>query len=126
MQNWGIAHLIDYSICGDETEEGKPSPKPMLELCRRANLSPSDCLVVGDTSSDTLMGAAAGAGCVVGVLTGSGTKEQLLETGADVVLPTVQYLKDLLLLSAEPSISAGINDHHLEDEAMPPINVKAA
>lgn len=49
------------------------------------------------------MGARSGAGIVVGVLTGSGTKKQLLENGANVVFPNIGYLKDLLLLGAEPS-----------------------
>ncbi|KAL7431888.1 hypothetical protein ACHAXH_002881, partial [Discostella pseudostelligera] len=81
MQNWGIADLVDFSICGDEVgEECKPSPQPLNELCRRAGLSPDECFVVGDTSNDTKMGSRSGAGFVVGVLTGSGTTEQLLET----------------------------------------------
>jgi len=50
------------------------------------------------------MGRSGGAGLVVGVLTGSGTEAQLLATGADVVVPNVGYLTDLLLLkSGSPS-----------------------
>jgi phosphoglycolate phosphatase-like HAD superfamily hydrolase len=103
LQNWDISDLVDFSICGDEVgKECKPSPEPLFELCRRAGVSPSESLVVGDTSSDTQMGVRAGAGFVVGVLTGSGNKEQLLNTGADIVLPSIIYLKGLLLLSTEP------------------------
>jgi HAD superfamily hydrolase (TIGR01549 family) len=108
LQNWDITHLVDYSICGDEVgKECKPSPEPLFELCRRAGVSPSECLVVGDTSSDTQMGVRAGAGFVVGVLTGSGTKEQLFSTGADIVLPSIGFLKGLLPLSTEPFIRYG-------------------
>jgi phosphoglycolate phosphatase len=108
LQNWDITDLVDFSICGDEVgKECKPSPEPLFELCRRARVSPSECLVVGDTSSDTQMGARAGAGLVVGVLTGSGTKEQLLSTGADIVLPSIGFLKGLLLLSKEPFTRTG-------------------
>jgi phosphoglycolate phosphatase-like HAD superfamily hydrolase len=117
MQNWGITDLVDFSICGDEVgDECKPSPQPLFELCRRAGLSPSECFVVGDTSNDTKMGSRSGAGFVVGVLTGSGTTEQLLETGADIVLPNVGYLTDLLLLSAEPSSSIVDEFFPLNDE----------
>eukprot|EP00984_Skeletonema_dohrnii_P037625 scaffold39867_cov222-Skeletonema_dohrnii-CCMP3373.AAC.2 len=42
------------------------------------------------------MGINGGAGLVVGVLTGSGTKQQLLDTGAHVVLPNIGHLEDLL------------------------------
>jgi HAD superfamily hydrolase (TIGR01549 family) len=103
LRNWKISHLVDFSLCGDEVgKDCKPSPEPLFELCRRAGVSPSQCLVVGDTSSDTQMGVRAGAGFVVGVLTGSGNKEQLLDTGADIVLPNIGFLKGLLLLGTEP------------------------
>lgn len=102
LRNWGIAHLVDYSLSGDEVTYSKPSPQPLLQLCQSAGVSPRDCLVVGDTTSDTGMARASGARAV-GVLTGSGKREQLLETGADCVLPNIGHLKDLLLLSKEPS-----------------------
>ena len=110
MANWGITNFVDYSICGDELvpEECKPSPEPLYELCRRAGVLPSECLVVGDTSNDTqIMGVRGGAGYVVGVLTGSGTKDQLLNTGANIVLPNIGYLEKLLLLSSK---SVGLGD----------------
>jgi HAD superfamily hydrolase (TIGR01509 family) len=126
MRNWGISHIIDYSLCGDEVLHSKPSPQPLLELCRRAGVSPSECIVVGDTSSDTIMGYQAGAR-VVGVLTGSGTQEQLLETGADIVLPNIEYLKDLLLLSTKPSSQIKDRDVLVSlDENMSPAKVTAA
>ena len=110
MDNWGIANLVDYSIRADELdpENCKPSPEPLYELCRRAGVLPSECMVVGDTSSDTQMGLRGGAGYVVGVLTGSGTEDQLLQTGANVVLPNIGYLDKLLLLSSKP---VGLGDN---------------
>ena len=76
MRRWNVSDLVDFSICGDEVGAGesKPSPRPLLELCRRAGggITPRECLVVGDTRSDTEMGRRSGAGFVVGVLTGSG------------------------------------------------------
>jgi phosphoglycolate phosphatase len=65
-------------------------------LCSWANVKPSECIVVGDTTSDTGMAKAAGAGYMVGVLTGSGTSEQLLADGAHLVLPNVGFLPQLL------------------------------
>ena len=62
---------------------------------------------MGDTSNDTQMGVRGGAGYVVGVLTGSGTKDQLLNTGANIVLPNIGYLEKLLLLSSK---SVGLGD----------------
>ena len=106
MRRWNVSDLVDFSICGDEVGAGesKPSPRPLLELCRRAGggITPRECLVVGDTRSDTEMGRRSGAGFVVGVLTGSGTAEQLIRTGADIVLPHVGHLRYLLLSQAAP------------------------
>jgi phosphoglycolate phosphatase-like HAD superfamily hydrolase len=52
--------------------------------------------VVGDTTSDTGMARAANAGFCVGVLTGSGTAPQLLDTGAHLILPHVGHIPTLL------------------------------
>ena len=55
--------------------------------------------MVGDTTADTGMGKNAGMGLVIGVLSGSGTKEQLLATGATVILQDIgkipEYLESL-------------------------------
>ena len=121
--NWDINSIVDYSLCGDEVEEPKPSISPLMELCGRAGVHPRDCWVVGDTHNDTLMGHYGGCGLTVGVLSGSGNEEQLLNSGADIVLPTVQYLKPLLRNGHrdEPSPSSVI------DETTPTtVRVKAA
>jgi phosphoglycolate phosphatase len=65
-------------------------------LCEQASLNPEDCIVVGDTTSDSGMARNAGAGLCIGVLTGSGTATQLMETGANVILPHVGDIPDLL------------------------------
>ncbi|KAL7492410.1 hypothetical protein ACHAWT_001897 [Skeletonema menzelii] len=96
IRNWQIEHLVDYSICGDEVEKSEPSRQPLFKLCQQAGVMPHECMVVGDTSSDMGMGLNGGAGLIVGVLTGSGTKQQLLDTGAHVVLPDIGHLEDLL------------------------------
>mmetsp|Transcript_22457 Transcript_22457/g.27518 ORF Transcript_22457/g.27518 Transcript_22457/m.27518 type:complete len:182 (+) Transcript_22457:590-1135(+) len=96
IRNWGLEQIIDFSICGDEVLESKLSAQPLLSLCKQAQVKPEDCIVVGDTSADTGMGCNANAGLVVGVLTGSGTTEQLLQTGADIVLPDISYLHQLI------------------------------
>lgn len=102
LRNWQIEHIVDYSVCGDEVTRAKPSPHPLLELCGRAGVLPEECLVVGDTIADVGMGIHGRAGLVVGVLTGSGTKAQLLDAGAHVVLPNIGHLEDLLRCSLLP------------------------
>jgi phosphoglycolate phosphatase-like HAD superfamily hydrolase len=111
LKSWGIDDLINATICGDEVKEGKPSPLPLIELCNQINyflkdeglledpadeIYTHDCIIVGDTTADTGMAKAANAGFCVGVLTGSGTTEQLLESGAHLVVPNVGYIPALL------------------------------
>ena len=115
LKAWGIDKLVDVSICGDEVNgHGKPSPVPLQLLCERATeyahqncseeqtsirptiqITPQNCVMVGDTTADTGMAVAANVGLCVGVLTGSGTTEQLLGTGADLVLDDVGHIPTL-------------------------------
>jgi phosphoglycolate phosphatase-like HAD superfamily hydrolase len=88
--------LKKFSICGNEVMESKPSALPLRMLCEQASLTPQDCIVVGDTTSDSGMARNAKAGLCIGVLTGSGTATQLMETGANVILPHVGDIPDLL------------------------------
>ena len=73
------------------------------------------------------MARASGA-LAVGVLTGSGEREQLLETGAVCVLPNIGHLKDLLQLSQ--GHSSQVEDLNLcklpsmAQENTPPIQMK--
>lgn len=78
-----------YSICGDEVSNGKPSADPLNILCHRARVTEAECIVVGDTTADSGMAKNAGAGLMIGVLSGSGGRDQLLSTGADIVLSDV-------------------------------------
>ncbi|CAB9497377.1 haloacid dehalogenase-like hydrolase [Seminavis robusta] len=102
MKGWGIDNVVQFSICGNEVSQGKPSAVPLQTLCQQVSaetattILPQHCIVVGDTSSDTGMARAANAGFCVGVLTGSGTTSQLLDTGAHLILPDVGHVPELL------------------------------
>jgi phosphoglycolate phosphatase-like HAD superfamily hydrolase len=56
----------------------------------------SEVVVVGDTPSDVASGTAAGAGLVLGVLTGSFEAQALAEAGANGVLDSVADLPPVL------------------------------
>ena len=47
-------------ICGDTTAHSKPHPAPLLEACRRAEVTPQRCIYVGDDERDMLAARAAG------------------------------------------------------------------
>ncbi|KAG7343274.1 phosphatase/phosphohexomutase [Nitzschia inconspicua] len=110
MKAWNIDDIVDASICGNEVAYGKPSPVPLYDLCSKVNQSlqnqnifcsleeilPQDCIMVGDTTADTGMSKAADVGFCIGVLTGSGTTEQLLDGGAHLIVPDVSHIPALL------------------------------
>ncbi|HOV06333.1 MAG TPA: HAD family hydrolase [Anaerolineaceae bacterium] len=63
----------------------KPYPDPVIYAAQKMDLSPRDCVMIGDTTVDILAGKRAGAQ-TVGVLCGFGTAKELQRAGADVIL----------------------------------------
>ncbi len=61
--------------CADESDP-KPSPTMVYELCQELNIDPAQALVIGDTSHDLQMAAAAGASAVA-VTYGAHPREHL-------------------------------------------------
>ena len=43
-------------ICGDTTPNPKPHPAPLLEACKRVNVSVAECVYIGDAAHDILAG----------------------------------------------------------------------
>jgi phosphoglycolate phosphatase len=83
-------------LCGYDSGFGvKPGPGMVSAFCDRLCLQPAEVLVVGDTLHDVQMGRAAGAGLVVGVLSGTGTRD-LFESHCDHILENVLALESLL------------------------------
>ncbi|HYN69842.1 MAG TPA: HAD family hydrolase [Candidatus Eisenbacteria bacterium] len=87
----GIAGLIDAVACADDGQPVKPAPDAVLTLCAALGVPPARTAVVGDAPADLRMGRAAGAGRVIGVLTGVGDTATL-QPLADVVLESVADL----------------------------------
>jgi phosphoglycolate phosphatase len=63
----------------------------LLALCQAVAIPPERAAIVGDTPADLAMGRAAGAGRVVGVLSGVGSRDELAPL-ADAVLGSVGEL----------------------------------
>jgi phosphoglycolate phosphatase len=82
---------VSALACGDDGLGRKPEPGMVLAICAALATGPERAAVVGDTPADLLMGRAAGAGRVIGILTGLGTRADL-EPIADVVLGSVAEL----------------------------------
>ena len=73
----GIDGLVDAIACGDDGRPAKPAPDMIHALCAVLDVEPARCAMVGDSTADARMGRAAGVGLVVGVLSGSSTREDL-------------------------------------------------
>ncbi len=73
----------------------KPYPDPVLWAARQMGVPPQACLMIGDSTVDIRAGKAAGAQAV-GVLSGFGSEHELRQAGADLVLPNVAMLPEVL------------------------------
>ncbi|MCC6855809.1 MAG: HAD-IA family hydrolase, partial [Microbacteriaceae bacterium] len=93
IESLGWVGLADVVLTPDDAGRGRPDPDlPLTALLRTGTSSVAAMVVVGDTESDAASGRAAGAGLVVGVLTGGRDEERLREAGADLVLASVAEL----------------------------------
>ena len=87
----GLTDAIDAVVCADDGLPVKPAPDMVLRLCARLGVEPGRTAVVGDSVADLEMGRRAGAGLVVGVLTGVGDAAHLAPV-ADLVVASVADL----------------------------------
>ena len=93
----GWRDLADLTLTPAEAGRGGPYPDlPLTALLRTGASTVEGMVVVGDTTADIASGLAAGAGLVVGVLTGSNDERALTAAGADAVVASVADLGELL------------------------------
>lgn len=89
LDSLGLTSMVDMIVCGDDhTSKPKPAPDNALNICKQLNVSPTETVVVGDTTADTGMGRSAGLGLIVGVKTGAGSS-RALEKESHIVLDSV-------------------------------------
>jgi len=89
--------VADLTLSPADAGRGRPFPDlPLTALLRTGTTSVGSMVVIGDTASDMLSGVNAGAGLVVGVLSGAHDEDALEEAGADAVITSVADLPDLL------------------------------
>ncbi|GAA1441230.1 HAD family hydrolase [Leifsonia poae] len=130
LDELGWQDLADVSLTPAEAGRGRPYPDlPLTALLRTGASSVEGMVVVGDTANDIVAGIAAGAGLVVGVLTGADDEDTLFAAGADAVIPSVADLPELLGFEAHQAPEA--HDEHQTHDAYqahqahqaPPVNV---
>ena len=91
---WGS--VIDLALSPADAGflgRGRPWPDmPLTALLRLGGGAVRELAVAGDTGSDVECGLRAGAGVVAGVLTGAGSRDDLEQAGAPLILDTIAGL----------------------------------
>jgi phosphonatase-like hydrolase len=93
----GWRGLVDLWLAPADAGRGRPHPDlPLTALLRLGASCVQALTVAGDTTADMRSGVRAGAGTVVGVLTGAHDGPALRAAGATQVLPSITDLPELL------------------------------
>lgn len=95
LKHLGLARYFKAVLCADKLKKGKPHPEILQVLMRRFSVSPKETVYVGDMLIDAKAGRSAKVATVV-VTTGSGTREELKNSGACRVLRNASFLTRLL------------------------------
>ncbi|HEX5591679.1 MAG TPA: HAD family hydrolase [Candidatus Limnocylindrales bacterium] len=92
LAHLGVADLVSATACADDGLPVKPAPDAVHAICRSLGVAEARTAVIGDSPADLAMGRSAGAGLVVGVLTGVGDRRALAPS-ADLVLGSIAELQ---------------------------------
>jgi phosphoglycolate phosphatase-like HAD superfamily hydrolase len=95
LEQFELVKYFDVVVTGLSAEHTKPYPDPILLAAQKMNVSPENCLMIGDTTVDMRAGKSAGAQ-TVGVLCGFGEEPELKKMGADVILEDTSKLLEIL------------------------------
>lgn len=101
LEHYGVRELFQAVVGAQTTRRMKPHPEPLLHAAEKMGVSPTECLMIGDTTIDIRTGMAAGAQ-TVGVLCGFGTENELRAAGAGLILRTTSDLLAVLDPQEDP------------------------
>lgn len=92
---------VGAAVSASDVAHPKPAPDPVLLAAARLGVDPGACVFVGDSRFDIASGRAAGA-TTVGVLYGSGTREELVASQPDFLLGTPEELREWIAAHVAP------------------------
>lgn len=95
LKHFGIFEYFDEVVGAEMNGPRNAKKDVLLEALRRLDKKAEECVLIGDTKFDALGAKAVGMECV-GVSYGYGTKEELMDAGAKVVLVDVKEVKSYL------------------------------
>lgn len=94
---WLEGVVVDLTVASDEVPRGRPHPDMIHRAMHFLEIQDGRSVCkVGDTVADIREGRSVGAGLVVGVTSGTCSRDELWAAGADVVLDSVADLSALL------------------------------
>lgn len=85
IKNFHLDDIITFIIAAEDVKHAKPDAEPVEKTLKHYGLKPEDAVVIGDTHFDILMGRNARCS-TIGVTYGNGSRESLVEAGADYVV----------------------------------------
>jgi len=95
IHHFNLGSSFDYLMGRRNGLEHKPSPEPLLVICKELQVEPAETLIVGDTELDVQCGKSAGSK-TCGVLFGYGTKEHLEKEKPDFLISGLNELIKVL------------------------------
>lgn len=105
LDQYNLSQFFDCIATAQTCEHTKPYPDPILWAAENMGVAPEECLMVGDTTVDILAAKAAGTQSV-GVLCGFGEEDELVKSGADVILKNTALLPNLLIGPLKPGLNS--------------------
>ena len=97
LEAFGVTNLVTTMVCADDNIKVKPAPDMVTTICARMGVDPCSVIIVGDTVADLQMARSAGAGYVIGVLSGVGLLANLTPL-VDVLIDTVDTLQESFIV----------------------------
>ena len=95
LEQFDLVKYFDAIVTGLSAVHTKPYPDPILLAAQKMNVSPENCLMIGDTTVDIRAGKSAGAQ-TLGVLCGFGEEPELKKIGADEIVEDTTKLLEIL------------------------------
>lgn len=79
-----LSHYFPVIVGRDRVSKGKPDPEMALLAMQELGLTPQQCIVIGDSNGDMVMGKQAGALCTIGIAPDGDGQQYLLD--ADLII----------------------------------------
>ncbi len=94
LEKLNLAEYFSYALGGQDTQQLKPHPEPVLKTLQDLGFKAEEALVIGDMWMDIEMGKGAGT-YTCGVTYGNSDRQELVKAGADYVIDKMSEVKSI-------------------------------